>query len=177
MSDYKEFYQSLTAGQLGKKDARFNFSSAEELTAALTSMVKQGHQIVRIFSHSLDIKVFDDAKFLDALTKLAIGQRASRVQVLIRDPFIAVRNNHRLIELSQRFSSSIEVRRIARDYADRSEEFVVIDDLGVIHRSLYERYWGSVNFYERERLAELINLFKGVWEASTPETEFRRLHI
>ena len=162
---------------LGESEQRLMVSSAAELRAAAIAMARQSKQRVRILSDSLDGNIYDDDLLADALGKLAVRHRNSRVQILLRDASPAITRGHRLVQLSQRLSSYVEVRRVSADYRDQTEEFMIADDRGVIYRSFAERFEGTVNFDDRERLPELLGLFKEAWETSAPETEFRRLHL
>ena len=111
------------------------------------------------------------------LGKLAVRHRNSRIMILLRDPAPAVLKGHRLVDLSQRFSSYVEVRRVGLDHQELSEEFMIADDRGLIFRSFSDRFEGTVSFNDRERLPETLGLFKEAWDMAKPETEFRRLHL
>lgn len=162
---------------LGESEKRLMVRTAAEIRSATIAMARQSKQVVRILSHSLERKIYDDALLADALARLAVRHRQSRVLILLRDPSPAVTQGHRLVQLSQRLSSYIEVRRVSADYREQTEEFMIADDRGVIYRSFAERFEGTVNFDDRERMPELLGLFKEAWETASPETEFRRLHL
>lgn len=163
--------------RLGESEGRMLVGTAAEIRSAAVSMSRQSKQVIKILSHSLDRKIYDDELLADALARLAVRHRQSRVLILLRDPSPAVTQGHRLVQLSQRLSSSIEVRRVSADYRERTEEFMIADDRGVIYRSFADRFEGTVNFDDRERIPELLGLFKETWETASPETEFRRLHL
>ena len=105
------------------------------------------------------------------------GHRDSLLYILLRDGRSAVQNGHRLIELSRRLSSRIEIRRPADEYLDFNETFLLADDCGYLHRTRDTRYEGTASFNNPAATLRLKRYFMEAWECSQPDVEMRRLHI
>jgi hypothetical protein len=88
-----------------------------------------------------------------------------------------VRRGHRLIDLAQRLSSKIEIRKPIAEYADINRTFFVADEAGYVSRPLAERYEGVANFSDRLSARNLVNTFNEVWERSQQDPQLRRLHL
>ena len=99
------------------------------------------------------------------------------VHILLQDGRSAVQNGNRLIELSRRLSSRIQIRRPPAQYRGYSETFLLADDAGFLHRPLYTRYEGNASFNNPGITRRLKQYFLQVWEHSQPDTEMRRLHL
>jgi hypothetical protein len=140
-------------------------------------MVQQCQSKLDIFSRDLDAGPYDQARFLKALGALCLGNREARVRILVRDPMTAVKRGHRLIELSRRLSSSIEIRQPHPDYQHYNEAFLVADNCGLIHRTLSDRYEGSANFYDPVEAERKTKFFTEIWERSEAHPDLRRLYI
>ena len=162
---------------LGKTDAEIALRSPSEFSDAANNMAEQAQQSIKLVTQQLDHHLFDNPDFAQALVRVANKSRYSQVMILLRDAAPAVREGHRLIELSQRFSSGIEVRRVSRDFSDRIDEYLIVDDNGMIFRANHERYRGVANYFDRSRLPQMLSDFKDQWENGTPEMQFRRLHL
>ena len=95
----------------------------------------------------------------------------------MQDPLTAVRRSQRLVNLSRKLSSSIEIRQPHPDYRHFNEAFLVADECGLIHRGFADRYEGMANFYAPIEARRKLAFFTEVWERSEVNPEFRRLNL
>jgi hypothetical protein len=105
------------------------------------------------------------------------GHRDSCLYILLQDGRSAVQNGHRIIELSRRLNSRIQIRRPPAEYLDFGETFLLADNSGYLQRPLYSRYEGTASFNNPGTTRRLKQYFMEVWEHSQPDVEMRRLHI
>jgi hypothetical protein len=175
--DNEENFRQFTELLLGISDMEIELNSRDETRHATELMVQQCRDSLEIFTRDLDAPLYDQEAFLQALGAMCLRNRKARVRILVQDPSTPVKRNHRLIELSRRLSSSIELRRPHPDYSHLNEAFLVADRCGLIQRSLADRYEGSANFYDPIEAQRKLDLFIEVWERSESHPEFRRLHI
>jgi hypothetical protein len=173
----EENFRQFTELRLGVSDLEIELQTCEECRHASEMMVQQCLASLDIFSRDLDARLYDQAPFLQALGSLCLSNRQVRVRILVLDPMTAVKRGHRLIELSRRLSSSIEIRQPHPDYWHHNEAFLVADDCGLICRPLSDRYEGTANFYNPVQAERKTNFFTEVWERSEAHPELRRLHI
>jgi hypothetical protein len=167
----------LHTARLGETDTRFRIETREDTRRAAVALIRHAQRQVDILTPDLEPLVYDQADFLDTLTRPALGQCRAKLRVLVRDPQRAVKEGHRLIELTRRLSSYMQIRKVHTDYADFTQAFLLADTYGVMHRTLAERFEGTVCFRDPLEVKRLRKLFDEIWDRSEPDPELRRLHL
>jgi hypothetical protein len=154
---------------------RFDTRGANcDIACALAGQAKQS---IDILTPDLELPVYDNPSFLEALRQLAIRSRFTQVRVLIGDSTAAVKSGHRLIELARHFTSSVFLHNPSRQHRDFSHAYLLVDSAGYVHKKISSRYEGEANFSDRLRVRDLLREFDALWEQSQPDPEMRRLHI
>lgn len=152
-------------------------SSRDEVKIINIALTQKTSRNIDILSKHLDNSIFDVSDFIDAVKNLSISSKFTRIRILIKDSDPIIKNGHRMIELIQQLTSSIEVRKISDEYKSYNEAFSLYDGRGVIYLRYADRYEGLANF-DRPRLAtELSNKFNEIWEHSVQDPNLRRLHL
>ena len=163
--------------KFNKDENDISLSSRDEVKIINIAMAQQTSRTIDIISRYLDPAIFDTPDFIDAIKNLSISSKFTKIRILIKDSDPMTKNGHRLIDLIQQLTSSIEVRKISEEYKSYGEAFTLFDGKGVIYLRHSDRYEGLANF-NRPRLAtELSNFFNEVWEHSAPDANLRRLHL
>jgi len=162
---------------LGESRERMILQGREPLQQASESIAQQAKYCLDIFTHDLDKPVYDQAGFLDAVKRLALQCRGIGIRVLLQDSERARREGHRLIDLSRRLTSRMEIRRPHADYIDHPENFIIADRIGYIRRRAVGRHQGEAIFCHPIESKLLTNFFSEVWERSEQESSLRRLYI
>lgn len=158
-------------------DSDISLSSRDEVKIINIALTQKASRNIDILSKHFDSGVFDTAEFITAIKHLSISSKFTRIRILIKDSEPMTKNGHRIIELIQQLTSSIEVRIISDEYKSYHEAFCLYDTKAVIYLHYADRYDGFANF-DRPRLAtELLNFFNEVWEHSAVDPNLRRLHI
>jgi hypothetical protein len=163
--------------RLGISELEIELATRAETLHATDLMAAQAQFALDIFSRDLDPVLYAREPFLDALNALCTRNRKARVRFLVQEPLDAVRGSPRLVDLSRRLSSSIEIRQPHNDYRHYNEAFLIADGCGVIHRGFADRYEGSANFYAVIEAQRKLDFFTEVWDRSQGHPEFRRLHL
>jgi len=154
-----------------------SLSVRDEVKIINIALTQQASRNIDIISRNFDPGVFNNSDFIEAIKQLSISSKFTKIRILIKDSEPMTKNGHRIIDLIQQLTSSIEVRQISEEYKSYSEAFSVYDGKGVIYLRYADRYDGFANF-DRPRLAtELTNFFNEVWEHSEPDMGLRRLYI
>lgn len=162
---------------LGETNELLTLESAAEHRAVALAMAQQAARTLHIFSRDLDPAVFDSAEFEEAVSALARHSQYSRIHILVQDSSRVVLHGHRLVNLAQRLSSKIEIRKPIAEYADINRAFFVADEAGYISRQLADRYEAVANFNDRLSARDLVGFFTEVWERSQQDSQLRRLHL
>jgi len=171
---FSTFQERFTLGQL---EGDFPIDMPEEARDAVITLAEQARRIIKIFTRELDSDVYDNPRFVSALSFVARRTPTSEVQILVQDPKPAINSNHLLIELCQQLTSYIKVRRVSEDYQLAPDEFLLADRIGFMYRKSYSAYEGVVNFNSAPKAQRLDEVFNEIWNVSTADPEFRLLHI
>ena len=161
-----------------KKDSQtVAIDTSEECRLAALSMVLQAARGIDIVSRQLDPQMYDNREFSAAVNMFVVGSRRARVRALLRDTDAVVKRGHRLVTLFQRLSSFIELRVPAREFDEYNAAFLIVDEVGVIYRTLSDGFEGTVNFNDPRMARELTRQFEEMWQTALPDAGLRRAHL
>ena len=163
--------------RLGVSSQALVFDSRMEVRSLAVALAAQAQRSLLLHTHDLEAVIFDQLPFLEAVQGMVRRHRDSCFHILLQDGHGAIRNGNRLIELSRRLSTGIEIRRPQAEYLDFPETFLLADDTGYLHRPLYSRYEGTAGFNNPSMTLRLKRYFTEVWERSIPDVEMRRLYL
>ncbi|NND65163.1 MAG: hypothetical protein HKM24_04270 [Gammaproteobacteria bacterium] len=158
-------------------DTRQILRSWNDLAEAVVTTARAATKSLVIFTHNLDPQVFNQQEFLDEIKRLATTNRTAKVRILCMDSTYAMQDSHRLIETSRRLSSFVEIRAVGDDFRDREDAFIIADRRAIVHRTHAGRPDGFVDTNSVADASRLLTQFNHIWEYSSAEREFQRLHI
>jgi hypothetical protein len=161
---------------LGETQASIELDSSASQRDSAVALVSQAQRSVDIFTRDLDKKIYDNRDFLDALQNLVVNQHGL-IRILVKDSGNAVKYGHRLITFSQRLTSFIEIRKVAEDFKEYNEAFLVADEIGFAHRKHADRFEGIARFNAAKEAVNLLNFFNEVWRHSAPDPNLRRIYL
>ncbi len=164
---------------LGESREEIRLESAEENRDAALSLARQARHKIHIFSQQLDAAVYDNDAFEHCVFELASRHQSAEIRILLQNSTYAVQHSHRLVELSQKLTSSVFIRKPPDSYKDVAQAFMTVDDVGVLYRAQgsNNNYNATVNFMSPQRASELDHMFTEIWEHSTPDPHLRRLFV
>jgi len=163
--------------RLGETAERLAMATRDENRAGSLALVRQARHSLRIISWELDGPLYANAPFVDAVSDIARRGRNSTARILIANSDLIIHQGHLLIELAQRLSSTIQIRRLGEEVRDFNQAFLVVDGTGVLHRPQSVLYDGTLNFHDPGQAKVLTARFEALWEQSAPDPELRRLHL
>jgi len=161
---------------LGQSFESIELNDSDTQRQAATALTIQARRSVDIFTRDLDKKLYDNRDFLDGLQNLAVNNRGL-IRILVKDSDRAVKYGHRLIALSQRLTSFIEIRKVADDFKEYNEAFLVADEIGYVHRKHADRFEGIARFNAAKEAVNLLVFFNEVWRHSAPDPNLRRIYL
>lgn len=175
--DIEHYLQHPDAYRLGDTDAELRVATSTDNRHAALALTEQAKRSLHIFTRDLDAPVYDQPPFIQAVSALATRSRYSRILILLQSSERAVKNGHRLIELSRRLSSFIELRKPHHDFREYNQAFLIADEVGLLRRPIADRYDGMLNFKAPLAAREYLDFFTQVWERSEADPDLRQLHI
>lgn len=167
----------LDAQQLGLSNTEFMLETLDDVCAVTDALAMQARRSLLLVTDNLEPVIFDRQPFLDAVSGLARRHPNSFFRIMLQDGRQTVSHGHRLIELSRRLNSHIQIRRPAEHHRGRHRTFMVSDSVGYFNRPLPSRYEGTANFNDPGEVETLTKLFMEMWEHGSPDPEMQRLHI
>ena len=162
---------------IGVTSERIQIDTRQLNRDAILKLLSSAQNNVVILSRHLDPRIFSNEDFIQNASDFVRRTKTANIKILVHDTQPIVKNNHRILNLSQRVSSKIEIRTICNDYAQFNQAFVVADSVGYILNLKADLYDAEVNFSDVEKSKELMETFKTIWELSQQDTEVRRLCI
>lgn len=153
-------------------------ASREELIDVTLQLLSGARHSMCVLVRELHPLLLNDTACLVELRRLAISGRGASIRILAQDLTRALQEGTRLLELAQRLSSIIEMRRPVEpaDLAYRSA-FMCVDTCGYLFRPLESEMASEGSTWAPGRHAELMRLFEEVWARSEPWPELRTLGI
>ena len=157
-----------------------NYQRLESLAdnrKAAVEVARSARRELALFSHDLEPMLYDTQEFMAAVQALVTRTRFAKVRVVSIDPGPSVRAGHRLIQLAQRFTSYIEMRRASKGHAQVAETFLIADETGLLYRPIASRYEGFAGVDTALDARLHLKAFEDIWNQADPDPEFRRLGI
>lgn len=168
---------SLDELRLGVTSLEFEIERQREACAVAHALAAQAQRTLLLHTEDLEPAIYDEAAFLDAVSRLARTHGQSRIWILLHDARKVVQHGHRLIEIARRLSSAIQLRRPGPQYRNFHDSLLLADGCGYLHRPIASRYEGTANFHDPGKVADWEKYFMEVWERSEPDEEIRRLYL
>ncbi len=164
---------------LGRSADKIQLSSMDEYRSITLSLVEQARHSIDIFTQDLEAKIYNNKDIEQSILTLSKRHPNTRVRILVQDSRKSVQDGHRLIKLAQRLTSSVFIHNPSSKYKDEQGAFMLIDDIGFIHRPLAttRSYRANANFKSPGTVKKLADLFDTIWQHSAPDVQTRRINI
>lgn len=156
---------------------RLSATGAGDLKSASLAVIQEARHAVCLYSRDLDPVILDDSEVVDALRRVALSGRGASVRILLQDPTRAVREGHRLLDLAQRLSSLVQIRRPTFEDLQYAGAFITNDAGGFLFRTFGDRFEAEGDIYYPPRRDELERYFDAVWERAEQPPELRRFSL
>ncbi len=162
---------------VGESTGVITLDGSDDFHAALDNMIRQARSSVRIFTQELDHELYDHAEFIRHASRIGRQVKNCSIDILIKKPDKAARLGHRLVELHRRLPSSIHIRQLPSDYEENTEEFMIVDEIGIVRRFTMGYMQGNCEFKSIPDALKKTRFFDEIWQKAEPCQELRRLHI
>ena len=154
------------------------FSGLADLQEISCHMAGQCRRYLKIYSQRLNRKIYDQPCFIEAVKALALRHANSRVDILVADTEQIRLGGHRLLDLSRKLPSSIQIRLRSEFFAYDLRSFIIADDVGFILRPVwYDMDDITASFRDRYTVRGLTEAFIEAWEQSEPDPQLRQFII
>ena len=156
---------------------RLTSERAGDLRDATLELIHSARHELCIYTRDLEPPLYDEHALIEAIRHVALSGRGAYVRVLVQDTGRAVRDGHRLLDLAQRLSSIVHLRRPGLEDQQYPSAFLLTDNGGYFFRTFGDRFEGEGDLYYPPRRDELKRYFDEAWERAEQPQELRRLSL
>lgn len=149
----------------------------EDNYQALIELCSSARLSIDIFTPDLDRRLMSRGTFIKVLKEFIKISSKSRVRALIHQPAIPIRYDHRMIELSQDYSSYIQLRETHPEYNHHPYSYVLVDSRAYLFRPHADEYSATLEFEDGVRGRHLHAEFDEIWNMSDSISGIKRLFI
>jgi predicted GNAT family N-acyltransferase len=140
-------------------------------------LARSARRTLRIYSRSLDREVFDNTELTTAMTALAARSRHTDIRILINDAKPIAMQGHRVLTLTRRLSSTMQIRVLAEHPSLPEATFLIRDNNGIVYKP-DDR--GRAGFYEpasRASAKRFLDKFDTLWHWGVVDPRLRSLRL
>ena len=158
---------------LGETTELQRFSNPEEARALALALLQQASRTLCLLTPDLEPWLYNHGLIQEACKAFLLRHPQSRMRVLLSDSSKAVKDGHRLLTLSRRLSSKLQIRKLHPDYPTEEVAFLLADDRGLLLRPELEQYAGYALYNDPGRTRLLQTQFDRAWDNSTLDPDLR----
>ena len=173
----EEFQEDFSEFIIGGKYPVLKTNNSTANSSAALCLITQARRSIEIFTHDLDPRILDTAEISTSIIEFIKVSPHSRLRILLSDPSNLVKNSHRFVELSRKFSSFISIRRTNEDYSTTAYNLLMVDQKALLFRPNSYDYYGIVNFSANYDCRQHLEQFNEIWERSEPAIELQQIFI
>ena len=153
------------------------FENADAFIQHAIQLLAKGERKVRIFSDKMDPQVYNDKHYCQLIQQIATSHPQAEIRILVRNNLIIKAQSVGLAELAGRLGSNMEVRLANRHLDNMRNDYMVVDEAGILLKQEEQRYQGYSVAYSPMAARDLANEFDAIWDHSQKDPELRRLGI
>lgn len=158
-------------------DQLFILDSFEDVLQHTLQMTNQAQCQLRLLSAHLDVLLYDNQDFTDALSALARKSRYTDIRIIVKDMGPLVEQSHRLLRLSTRLPSKITIRHLSIEPENNDMTILLIDDDKILYRSDEREYKGFANYDAGPEVKNFAETFARLWQHSDEDPQLRKLNL
>lgn len=149
------------------------FDTAEQAREHALNLLRQARRSLSLFTPDLEAWLYNDLEVQQACALMLRGHPRNRMRVLIADSSRAIRESHRLLALSRRLTSTMQIRKLNPDYPMEQGAYLIVDDHGLLVRPSVERFAGYALYQDAARARQRQQQFDTAWSHSLTDPELR----
>lgn len=149
------------------------FSRPEQAQAHVLALLQQARASLSLYSPDLEAWLYSHSRVQEACTRFLLASPKNRLRILVRDVGKPVKQGHRLLNLAQRITSNLHIRRINPDHPSDESAYLLADDRGLLLRELPEQYAGYALYNDPGRVRQRQAQFDQAWDISLSDPDLR----
>ncbi|UVE16087.1 histone acetyltransferase HPA2 [Pseudomonas sp. LS44] len=149
------------------------FSQPAEARAHALALLQQAQRSICIYSQDLEPWLYNHSSVQEACTRLLLSSPKSQIRILLRDITRATKEGHRLLNLSHRLPSNLQIRKINPDHPSDAAAFLLADRHGLLLRPEPANLAGYALYNDAGRVRQRQAQFDQAWDLSITDPDLR----
>ena len=154
-----------------------HFTHAEQAQAHALALLQQAQRSLCIYTPDLERWLYHHSSVQQACTQFLLANPKNRLRILVNDPSNAVKDGHRLLQLSRRLPSSLHIRKLNPSYSNDEVAYLLADTNGLLMRPKLEQLAGYALYNDPGQVRVLQNKFDQAWDVSVTDLDLRSLLV
>lgn len=159
----------------------FALAGVDDSRRALLELLDGMRRTLILYTPLIRSELYDDPDVLAAIRNRVVSQPRIRFHLLLPPARLWRSDCPGLVRLSERLTTALNLRTPNREEApDRPElgqAFAIADERALLRFSDPRRLLGTYESRPSERMKELLELFRILWDRAQSDPELRRLGI
>lgn len=149
------------------------FECLDDARRHALALLGQAHRSLSLYSPDLEPPLYNHSSIQQACVRFLLAHPRNRLRVLLEDTSRAVKQGHRLLGLSRRLSSNMQIRKRHPEYPAHTCAFLVADDCGAMVRPEPDQMIGYALYNDPGRTRQLQREFDTAWDHSLSDPDLR----
>nr|WP_298140734.1 histone acetyltransferase HPA2 [uncultured Pseudomonas sp.] len=149
------------------------FEHPDEARAHALALLQQAQRSLCIYSHDLEPWLYHRGSVQQACTRFLLASPRNQLRILVRDTSRMVKEGHRLLSLSRRLPSSLQIRKFNPDYPNEELAFLLADDCGLLLLPQPGQLSGYALYQDAARVRTRRTQFDQAWDTSITDADLR----
>lgn len=159
--------------RLGEHATLERFHTPEHARAHALALLQQAQSSICLYSPDLEHLLYNSSSVQDACARLLLASPRNQLRILVRDISRPIKNGHRLLNLAQRITSNLHVRKVNPDMPSEDSAYLLIDRCGLLLRPKPETYAGYALYNDAGRARRQQAQFNLAWDTSLLDPDLR----
>lgn len=162
---------------LGGERTLQHFSQPEQAQAHALALLQQAQRTLCIYTPDLERWLYNHSSVQQACTQFLLANPKNRLRILLNDSTSAVKEGHRLLQLSRRLPSGLQIRKLNPSYSHDETAYLLADTNGLLLRPKLEQIVGYALYNDPGQVRVLQNKFDQAWDVSVTDLDLRSLLV
>ncbi|MDS4029564.1 MAG: hypothetical protein RKO66_05775 [Candidatus Contendobacter sp.] len=158
-----------------------SLNGLEDGRRAFLELLSGMRRTLYLYTPLIRPELYNDSDVLAAIRNRVVSQPKIRFHLLLPPAREWRSDCPGLVRLTERLTTALILRTLTREEApDRPElgqAFAIVDERALLRFSDPRRLVGGYESQPSERMKELLELFRALWERAQPDPDLRRLGI
>ncbi|MNO56683.1 hypothetical protein D3C76_472010 [compost metagenome] len=158
---------------LGSDDTVQPFDHPDSARSHALSLMQQARRTLCLYTPDMELWLYHHSCIQEACTRFLLEHPRNQLRILTRETSRAIKEGHRLLNLSRRLSSNFQIRRINPNYPNEVCAFLLADTAGMLVRPEPQKPVGYVCYNAPRKVRQLQALFDQSWNTSLGDPNLR----